>query len=215
MRIVNRVVRGVLTAVAVVGAVLTLQACGGTDGPTGLKGFVPESANDVGGISLPDIGPVGMGSERPLTAAPGDLLLVYFGYTSCPDVCPTTLGDIRSAIRRLPAKDRQRVEVAMATVDPTRDTAAVLRGYVGHFFSLWRAYRTTDPAALMAAEDAFGASSSVTRAKGGGQEVMHSAFTYVVDDQGHQLVSWPFGMRSKDMAADLRTLLSSNQGAQQ
>lgn len=215
MRSITRVVRGVLTACAVMGAVIMLQACGGTEGPTGLKGFVPEQTTDVGAIALPDVGPVGKGAERPIVAAPGDLLLVYFGYTSCPDVCPTTLGDIRSAIRRLPANDRQRVEVAMVTVDPTRDTTTVMRGYMGHFFSTWRAYRTTDPAALRAAEDAFGATSSVTPKKGGGAEVTHSAFTYVVDDQGRQIVTWPFGMRSKDMAADLRTLLARNQGASQ
>lgn len=103
----------------------------------------------------------------------------------------------------------------MVTVDPARDTATVMRGYVGHFFSSWRAYRTTDPAALRAAEDAFGANSSITHKKGGGEEVMHSAFTYVVNDQGQQLVTWPFGMRSKDMAADLRTLLALDQGAAQ
>ncbi len=212
MRMFTRAMRGVLAMLALAGFALALQGCGDSDQPTGLKGFQPETATDVGGIALPAHTASGSGGDLPMKAGPGDLLLVYFGYTSCPDVCPTTLGDIKAAVRTLPAKDRRRVEVAMVTVDPARDTLAVLGGYLGHFTSRWRAYRTTDPAALRAAEDAFGATSSVTTTKRGAVEVTHSAFTYALDDKGHQLVTWPFGMRSKDIAADLRTLLANSQG---
>lgn len=215
MRMFTRAMRGVLAMLLVAGVALALQGCGDSAQPAGLKGFQPETAQDVGGIALPGATSSGAHGDLPLTADPGDLLLVYFGYTSCPDVCPTTLGDIRAALKQLPATDRQRVQVAMVTVDPARDTTTVLKGYLGHFFSNWRVYRTTDPAALTAAEDAFGASSSVTRTKSGGEEVTHTAFTYVVDDQGHQLVLWPFGMRAKDMAADIRTLLSNSRGDNQ
>jgi len=175
---------------------------------TGLKGFTRDPVPEVGGVSLPDVG--AGGEERPLRAAPGDLLVVYFGFTSCPDICPTTLGDVRAALKRLPAAQRERVEVAMVTVDPERDTATVMRGYVGHFFTKWRAYRTTDSAALAAAEKAFGASHSITPTKDGEYDVVHSAYTYVVDDQGRVVVEWPFGMPRRDITADLSTLLEED-----
>ena len=197
-----------LVAALLVGALL-LAGCGGGEAQvTGLKGFTRDPVPDVGGISLPDVG--SGGQERPFRAAPGDLLVVYFGFTSCPDICPTTLGDIRGALKALPAAQRERVEVAMVTVDPKRDTATVMGGYVGHFFTKWRAYRTTDAAALAAAEKAFGASHSITPSAGGGDDVVHSAFTYVVDDQGRMLVEWPFGMPRRDMSADLSKLLEED-----
>lgn len=192
----------------ITGAVLLVGCGGGGDQVTGLKGFTRDPVPEVGGVSLPDVG--AGGEERPLRAAPGDLLVVYFGFTSCPDICPTTLGDVRAALKRLPAAQRERVEVAMVTVDPKRDTATVMRGYVGHFFTKWRAYRTTDAAALAAAEKAFGASHSITPTKDGEYDVVHSAFTYVVDDQGRVVVEWPFGMPRRDITADLSTLLGED-----
>lgn len=198
-------------AVALAGAVMLAGCGGGEQQATGLKGFTRDPVPEVGGASLPDVGPQGKGREVALRAdRPGDLLVVYFGFTSCPDICPTTLGDVRAALRRLTPAQRKRVEAAMVTVDPKRDTATVMRNYVGHFFTNWRAYRSTDPQALAAAEKAFGASHSTTPAKGGGYDVVHSAFTYVVDAQGRVLVEWPFGMPKRDIAADLSKLLEED-----
>lgn len=193
------------------GAVM-LAGCGGGEQQqqTGLKGFTRDPIPQVGDVSLPDVGPGGAGRSMPMRAAPGQLLVVYFGFASCPDICPTTLSDVRAALKRLPADQRERVQVAMVTVDPKRDTAAVMRKYVGHFFDSWRAYRTTDAAALARAEKAFGASHSTTPAKGGGYDVVHSAFTYVVDDQGRLLVEWPFAMPRRDISADLSTILEED-----
>lgn len=200
-----------LVAAMLAGALLLAGCGGGEQQATGLTGFTRDPVPDVGGTSLPDVGPRGGGRDVPLRASrPGDLLVVYFGFTSCPDICPTTLGDVRAALKRLTPAQRRRVEVGMVTVDPTRDTVTVMRNYVGHFFTNWRAYRTTDPKALAAAEKAFGASHSTTPAKGGGDDVVHSAFTYVVDHHGHVLVEWPFGMPRRDIAADLSTLLEED-----
>ena len=202
-----------MTVVAgMLGAAALLAGCGGGEQQaTGLKGFTRDPVPEVGGVSLPDVGPQGRGRKRALVAAaPGDLLVVYFGFTSCPDICPTTLGDIRAALKRLPAGQRTRVEVALVTVDPERDTVTVMRNYVGHFFTRWRAYRTTDAEALQRAEKAFGARHSTTPRAGGGYDVVHSATTYVVDDRGRVLVEWPFGMPTRDIAADLSTILEED-----
>ncbi len=139
------------------------------------------------------------------------LLLVYFGYTSCPDVCPTTLADIRNATDKLTPAQRKRVEVGMVTVDPKRDTSKALPEYLGHFFpgGVVHAYRTTDPARLSRAEKAFGAMHEIgTLKKNGDYLVAHTAITYVVGSNGDVLVEWPFGTLSADIAFDLRRLLA-------
>ena len=75
---------------------------------------------------------------------------MYFGYTNCPDVCPTTMADLGAALDRLDDEDAARVDVAMVTVDPERDTA-VLADYVQSFVADAHAMATDDPAALRAA----------------------------------------------------------------
>ncbi len=95
-------------------------------------------------------------------ADPGHLLIVYFGYTNCPDVCPTALGDLSAALALLKPPEKAKVQVAMATVDPERDTAEVLSRYVGHFFDGAHALRTDDER-LQQAVQAASASGSKSR----------------------------------------------------
>lgn len=186
---------------------LTAGACG-DDGPDELAGAVRTPALDVADVSLPSAGD-GAG-EEPLAmqAPPDELYLVYFGYTSCPDVCPTTMSDISVALGDLPDDLADRVTVAMATVDPERDTGEVVAGYLDHFFDRSVALRTTDPDALARATDAFGVQWEVEEhAPGETYDVAHSAVTYVVDDTGTVVVEWPFGFDSEAMTSDLRILL--------
>ncbi len=141
--------------------------------------------------------------------AEGELLLVYFGYTSCPDICPTTMSDITVALADLPDDQADRVSVMMVTVDPERDTETVLVDYLGHFFDDAVAARTTDPAELDAAGEAFGAQWEIAAHEPGDEyyDVAHSAITYVVDDTGTVVVEWPFGFAIESMTSDLKTLL--------
>jgi protein SCO1 len=67
------------------------------------------------------------------TATHGDVTLLYFGYTYCPDVCPQQLSNIAAALRRLPAADQMRVRVVFVTTDPARDTPERLRGWLDNF----------------------------------------------------------------------------------
>ena len=176
------------------------------DGPSGkLRGFVMSPAPEVGSFSLPDA--TQGGAPLALTAAPGGLMLVYFGYTACPDICPTTLSDLGVALRRL-GKPAERVDVAMVTVDPERDTADVLDGYVGHFITRGHhALRTDDPSELARVANAFGARYEVRKEADGAVEVGHSALVYAVDDRGIVQVAWPFGMSSRAVTKDPRVLL--------
>ncbi len=157
-------------------------------------------------MELPDASAGG----RPLAMrAPSDeLYVVYFGYTSCPDICPTTLSDIRVALDDLPPALAERVAVAMVTIDPERDTDERLSAYLGHFFEDGHALRTTDARALEAATSAFGVQWDVEEHDPGeSYEVAHTALTYVVDDTGTVVVEWPFGLEAEAMSSDLTILL--------
>lgn len=183
--------------------------CGGDDGgdATPLQGVVRTPPLEVSAVALPAVNRDG--EETLLSAADGELLLVYFGYTSCPDVCPTTMTDIKGALADLPDDLADRVTVAMVTVDPERDTDEVLTDYVTHFFDDPLAFRTTDPEALAEAASAFGVQYEVTpHEAGAAYEVSHTGVTYVVDDTGTVVVEWPFGFSSEAMATDLTTLLT-------
>jgi protein SCO1/2 len=183
---------------------LVLAGCGGDDAQ--LAGSVRTPLPEMGGLALPDASRDG--ASFAMRASDGGLLVVYFGYTSCPDVCPTTLADLRKAFREL-GDDAAQVEVAMATVDPGRDTDEVITNYVQSFIPRAHGLRTENDALLSSVADAFGAVYSVTTAANGDVEVVHSAQVYVIDDQGRLRVTWPFGMTAADMARDLELLLRS------
>jgi protein SCO1/2 len=186
-------------------AMATVAACG-SDAERELTGVVRTPALEVSSISLPDVGDGGR--AVPMKAPANQLYLVYFGYTSCPDVCPTTLSDIRVALDDLPAALASRVTVAMATVDPERDTDEILTGYLGHFFDHSIALRTTTAAELETAAQAFGVKWQVEAHEAGAPyNVAHTALTYVVDDTGTVVVEWPFGFESRDMTSDITYLL--------
>ena len=164
-------------------------------------GFVREPAPDVSALSLPD---TSTGDDLTLRARPGGLLMVYFGYTNCPDYCPTTMSELKIALRR--AGDPAAVDVAMVTVDPDRD-GPILADYVGSFFPDGHALVTYDDALLAEVAAPFGASYLVSTDDDGSIEVAHSTALYAVDDSGRLVMTWPFGIDIDEMAADIEDLL--------
>lgn len=205
--IVNSSRRAPRVALLAVAALLTAASagCGGDDGgDRALVGYEPSGEQRVDTVSLPDAS----AGDAPFTfrAADGELLISYFGYTSCPDVCPTTLAALRNALRDL-GDDADRVDVAMATIDPARDTGEVLTGYVQSFIPGAHALRTDDATELRTASDVFGVSFGVETNESGEVEVSHSGSMYVVDDRGLVVLTWPFGVTSSDIEGDLETLL--------
>jgi len=178
-------------------------SCGGGDEAAGLTGIVRDPPPEVADVVLPDA--ANGGAPFAMEAAQGGLLLVYFGYTACPDICPTTLADLRSAVRSIDS-GADRIDVAMVTVDPMRDDADRLTAYVQTFFDGAHALRTDDDAVLRAAADAFGADYDVAMTDGD-IEVGHTAFLYAIDTAGRIRLTWAFGARSEDMANDLEYLL--------
>lgn len=202
-----------LLLVVLLAAVAALAACGGDDAsaPTtteddgAFSGYTREPTPSVAEVELP----IAAGGEvLPAVADDGGLRIVYFGYTSCPDVCPTTMSDVKQALAELPADERERVDVAMVTVDPDRDVPEKLGAYVTTFVPEGDAVRFVDDAGLAEAAAAFGAQYEVETNDEGEIEVGHSADLYVVDDHGDVVLQWPFGTSSEDIAADLSTLLT-------
>ena len=193
------------TALVAIGALL-LAACGGDEAaaPKTLSGYELTPPPSVAALSLPDAS--NGGTDFPFVAGDGRLLIVYFGYTFCPDVCPTTLAEVRKAFRDMDPDVVASVDVAMITIDPDRDTDEVITGYTQSFIPGAHALRTTDPETLAATAAAFGASFSVETSDTGEIEVGHSAAMYVVDDAGKVVLTWPFGIPAEGIATDLEIL---------
>ena len=185
-----------------------LGAC--SDGSAGdmFIGYVPPSAKHVGNVSVSEWKMSGS-SDFHFHAAPGDVLVVYFGYTNCPDMCPTTMVAVRTAKNRIGTDLASRVDLAMVTVDPERDLGANLDKYLGSFAARHHALVPKDAVELQAAKDAFQVTSDVTKDASGKVTVTHSASAYVVNPAGDVVVEWPFGMDSKSMAHDLEKLLKA------
>ena len=213
-----------IVAIAVAGSALT--SCGdeqpassdtsgattvvdGVDGRV-LAGIVRDPAPSVDGTTLPSL--TNEGTDVEFRGEPGGLKAVYFGYTNCPDVCPTTMSDWTVALRRLPEEIASRVDTVMVTVDPERDND-LLTGYVQSFVADAEAAGTLDADRLAAAAEPFGVSYDVTTNADGEIEVSHSGFLYLVGDDGKLLVTWPFGTSSEDMAADVQQLYEAQAAA--
>ena len=196
---------------------LVITACGGSDGGVDgdgsisvggdreLAGYRRDPAPDVGELTLPDL--TADGADFALRAEPGEILTVYFGYTNCPDFCPTTLSDLRLATRRMDPADAARVELAMVTVDPDRDLP-ILADYVTSFLEDAHALGTDEPGRLAEVAAPFGVGYEITTNDEGETEVAHTTSLYAVDDDGEIVLTWQFGVPIDDLAADLTQLLA-------
>jgi len=150
------------------------------------------------------VGPAG----RPIKLSDyrGKLVVLYFGYTYCPDVCPTTLADLARAMQKL-GKRSDKVQVLMVTVDPERDTPERMAGYMTFFDPTFAGLSGT-PDQIAAAAAAYG----IYYQKGegtvaSGYTVDHTAMITVLDDEGRVRLYWPADAVPDDMAADLAHLL--------
>src|SRR5688572_8288158 len=144
------------------------------------------------------------GKARTLADFRGKAVVVNFGFTHCPDVCPTTLADIAGAVKKL-GKDADRVQVLFVTVDPERDTKEVLSKYVTAFDPRFLGLYG-DPAATQRAAKEFKVYYE-KRKTGGTYSVDHSGQTYVIDPQGRLRLFVRHDRIAADLPADLKTLL--------
>lgn len=146
------------------------------------------------------------GSRFRLNELRGNAVLLFFGYTSCPDVCPTTLSELRKVNQEL-GSDAGQVRVVYVTVDPERDTPEVIQKYVSIFNPsfvglsgsmeelepIWKSYGVY--------REVEQVSSSAT-----GYLVNHTARVYLIDQQGNLRLSYSYGTPTEDIVHDLKVL---------
>jgi protein SCO1/2 len=147
------------------------------------------------------------GKLRHLADFKGQVVVLFFGYTQCPDVCPTTLGTMAQVMKLL-GDDARRVQVVFVTVDPERDDAALLAQYVPAFHPDFLGLRG-DAAATRQAMQEFRVFAQKSPGPNPGQySVDHSANSYVFDPQGRLRLIVSHGTAAAPIAADLRRLLA-------
>ena len=141
---------------------------------------------------------------RPVTEADvkGRPFLVFFGYTHCPDVCPTTLFDISEIFRKL-GPDADRAAALFITVDPERDTAEAMKNYLSSFDPHLRGL-TGDAAAVDAAVKAYRAYAKKIPGSDGDYTMDHTALVYLMDKDGRFVAPFNLKRRPEEAAADLR-----------
>jgi protein SCO1/2 len=184
-------------------------------GLAGCDKLMPGSRTPFNGVDITgsDLGPDFRltdhnGKERTLADFRGKVVALFFGYTHCPDVCPTTLSDMANAVRAL-GPDGPRVQVLFVTVDPKRDTPELLRNYVpafnptflGLYGDAAATAKVTKDFKIYAAERPGRTPDSYT--------VDHSAQTLVFDTQGRLRLLLAYGTPGDKIAADLKILLNS------
>jgi protein SCO1 len=146
------------------------------------------------------------GAKFSLADQQGSVVLLFFGYTHCPDICPTTLTDWKRLKTAL-GRDASRVRFVFISVDPARDDPATLQRYVKRFDPDFIA-ATSDSATLANVEHSFHVTSAREETgSAGGYAVTHPAQTFVVDKRGDLRLLYSFGMETSDMVSDIRQLL--------
>ncbi|MEW5988002.1 MAG: SCO family protein [Chloroflexota bacterium] len=137
----------------------------------------------------------------------GRVVLLYFGYTYCPDVCPATLAALARTRRELSPAEREQTQVFLVTVDPERDSPEVLAGYLAHFDPAFIGLTGT-AGEILAAATPFGIYYQKSAESPAGRYLIdHTASVMVVDKAGYLRVVYPFNTASEEIAADLRYLL--------
>lgn len=159
----------------------------------------PTAAPSMDGLVYSD------GTPVDVTAFDGDLLLVFFGYTNCPDVCPTTLSQVAAARREL-GGDADRVQLLFVSVDPERDDLASIGDYVTSFDPAFLA-ATGEPADVDRVASQYGIFFAKGEALDDGYTVDHTATLMGIDTEGHLRIVWPGVLDVERLAADLRELL--------
>jgi protein SCO1/2 len=182
-------------------ATLLLAACDG--GQPKFKSTDITGVDYGRSLELTDHG----GKPRRLEDFRGKAVVVFFGFTRCPDVCPTTLADAAQAMKQL-GPDADRVQVLLVTVDPERDTQEALAKYVPAFDARFVGLRGDLEATRRAAKEFKVYFEKRPGKTPDGYSIDHSAQTYVIDPQGQLRLFVRHDRIAEDLAHDLRVLLN-------
>ena len=142
------------------------------------------------------------GQLRHLADFKDKVVVMFFGYTQCPDVCPTSMAEL-AEVKQLLGKDGERLQGLFVTVDPARDTPEVLRGYMGNFDPTFLALTTTPDKLAELAKDYKVYYKRVDGKTPTSYTMDHSAGSYVYDTQGRLRLFTRYGSGAKVLAADI------------
>lgn len=146
------------------------------------------------------------GNSFRLSERRGRIIVLFFGYTSCPDVCPTTMAELNQALEKLDDQAAQ-VQVLFVTVDPQRDTPERVQEYVDHFNPNFIGLSGSE-AELAKVWNDYGVFREVVEGtSAAGYLVNHTARVTLIDQQGNLRVSFPFDTPVEDIVHDLKLLL--------
>lgn len=187
-------------------ALLVLTACeqgaGGDAGKSSFKGIDITGAEYARSLSLPDVD----GTVRTLADFKGKAIVLFFGYTQCPDVCPSTLSELAEA-RKLLGPDGERLQVVFVSVDPERDTPEILKAYMDGFGAGFVALRGSLEQTQATAKEFKVFYAKVPAKSGDGYSMDHTAGSYVFDPSGRVRLFVRYGGGAAALADDLRILL--------
>ncbi|MGB6104136.1 MAG: SCO family protein [Pusillimonas sp.] len=192
--------RALLTAAAVVGLAPVLSACG--------KEEIAFIGSDITGTKLgQEMAMVdGTGQVRTLADYKGKVAVVFFGFTQCPDVCPTAMAELAETMELL-GDDAAKVQVLMISVDPERDTPEILSAYVSAFNPRFVGL-TGSSEQLSATAKSFKAYYAKSPGATPDQYSMdHASSFYLIDPQGEARVLVSGNASAQDIANDIRQLL--------
>lgn len=193
--------RTALRAAGAAAAATLLAAC--ADSKPQFKSIDLTGADYAKDFQLPDA----EGRTRSLQDFRGKAVVVFFGFTQCPDVCPTTLTELAQA-KKLLGPDGERVQGVFVTVDPARDTPEVLKAYMANFDPGFVALRGS-PEQLEAVAKDFKVYYKKVEGKTPTSYTMeHSAASFVFDPQGRLRLYTRYGSGVQALADDLKLLLS-------
>ena len=181
-------------------AVLALTACN-PDKPK-FNAIDITGADYAKGFTLTDQN----GQSRSLSDFKGKVVVLFFGYTQCPDVCPTSMTELVE-VKRLLGADAAKLQGMFVTVDPARDTAELLKAYMANFDPTFVAFTPTPEQLAVVAKDYKIYYKRVEGKTPTSYTVDHSAGSYVYDTQGNLRLYSRYGVGPQVMAQDIQTLL--------
>lgn len=157
----------------------------------------------VAAFALPDAS----GRERTLGEFRGRVVALFFGFTQCPDVCPTTLTEM-AQVKKLLGTQGDLLQVVFVTVDPARDTPEVLRAYMGNFDPTFVALVPSDKQLEAVAKGLRIHYRKEPGSTPATYTMEHTAATFLFDPQGRLRLFARYGMKPEEVAADVRELLA-------
>ena len=149
------------------------------------------------------------GQQRSLKDFSGKVVVVFFGFTQCPDVCPTTMVELAQVKKSLGANG-DKLQVVLISVDPERDTPEILKAYMTNFDPSFLALRPTLPELAAVAKEFKIYYKKVEGSAPGSYSIDHTAGSYVFDGKGHIRLFTRYGSGADLLVSDIRQLIKTS-----